>query len=205
MPSRNILREYAPYSYYHIYNRGVNKQAIFQESADKNHFLKILSRHLDPSNTDTKGDGTTYRKFNDEIEILCFCLMGNHFHLCVYMKEDASSLKSFMQSVLTAYTMYFNKKYKRVGPLFQGVFKASRITNEAYLIHITRYIHLNPRRYQTYFYSSLRYYIGSAPSVWLKPDRILDMFDGGDYLAFLEDYETNKKIQDEIKEELADL
>jgi putative transposase len=204
MPSRNIRREYAPHEFYHVYNRGVAKQPIFLEAADKRQFLKILARHLDPADTSTKNDGVTYRKYDQDIELLCYCLMGNHFHLLVYMGEDETSLKSLMQAVLTAYTMYFNKKYKRVGTLFQGVFKASRISSDAYLLHISRYIHLNPRRYRTYFYSSLAYYTGKVPPAWLKPERILKMFESEDYLTFLEDYEAQKAMLEDFKHELAD-
>jgi REP element-mobilizing transposase RayT len=203
MPSRNIRREYAPHSYYHVYNRGVAKQPIFLDASDKKQFLKIIARHLDPANTSTKADGTLYRKFHQGLELLCYCLTGNHFHLLVYMGDDESSLKSFMQSVLTAYTMYFNKKYRRVGTLFQGVFRASRISNDAYLVHISRYIHLNPRRYQTYSYSSLSYYMGQEQPAWLNPAKVLALFEGEDYLAFLEDYEDQQAILEEIKHELA--
>ena len=205
MPSRNIVKTYVPHSYYHVYNRGVAKQQIFLEAADKKQFLKIISRHLDPSSTETKLGGTPYRKFNVDLELLCYCLMGNHFHLLFYMADDATALSSLMQSVLTAYTMYFNKKYKRVGTLFQSVFKASRISSDAYLVHISRYIHLNPRRYKTYFYSSLSYYTGKKPPDWMKPDRILSLFEGENYLAFLEDYEEHKAMLDELKYELANL
>lgn len=205
MPSRNVIRQYAAHQFYHVYNRGVAKQAIFLDAADKQHFLSILARHLDSNDISTKSDGLPYRKFDKDIELLCYCLMGNHFHLLIYMGEDTASLKSFMQSVLTAYTMYFNKKYHRVGTLFQGVFKASRISNDAYLQHITRYIHLNPRYYKTYHYSSLPYYIGAkTPPSWIKVERTLAMFEGQDYLAFLEDYEDQKSMIDELKYELAD-
>jgi REP element-mobilizing transposase RayT len=203
MPSRNVIRSYESNGYYHVYNRGVAKQPIFLDAADKRHFLRIISRHLDPANIDTKNDGSTYRKFNDELELLCYCLMSNHFHLLFYMGDNTSALTTYMQSVLTAYTMYFNKKYKRVGTLFQGVFKASHISNDAYLAHISRYIHLNPRRYKTYTYSSLAYYLGATPPVWLTPGRILGLFKGQDYVEFLESYESRKAVLDEIKYELA--
>lgn len=103
MPSRNVIRSYAPDSYYHVYNRGVAKQAVFINAADKRQFLKIIARHLDPTDATTKLDGTAYRKFHNELELLCYCLMGNHFHLLIYMGNDSTSLKVFMQSVLTAY------------------------------------------------------------------------------------------------------
>ena len=68
--------------------------------------------------------------------------MGNHFHLLLYMIDSIDAVKDLMQSLMTAYTMYYNQKYNRVGSLFQGTFKASKIDNEAYLLHISRYIHL---------------------------------------------------------------
>lgn len=205
MPSRNSVKTYVPESYYHVYDRGVAKQPIFLDATDKRQFLKILERHLDPANAETKSDGVPYRKFNQELDLLCYCLMGNHFHLLFYLGSDSGSLSALMRSVLTAYTMYFNARYKRVGTLFQGVFKASLITDESYLAHITRYIHLNPRTYRTYHYSSLVYYLGKTPPVWLKPHRILAMFAGDDYGVFVADYEANHLALDTIKRDLANL
>lgn len=204
MPARNVIREYAPHEYYHVYNRGVAKQTIFYDATDKRQFLEILARHLDPQDKSTKNNGVPYRKFDQDLELLCYCLMGNHFHLLFYLGEDKDVLKEYMQSVLTAYSMYFNRKYKRVGPLFQGVFRASRITTDAYLLHISRYIHLNPRYYKTYFYSSLRYYLGEKPPRWLQIERAKELFEGIDYKAFLEDYEDSKAAFELIKTELAD-
>jgi len=205
MPSRNVVREFAPDNYYHIYNRGVAKQPIFIDAADKQKFLDILERHLDPNNASQRYDGVRYRKFDKNMELLCYCLMGNHFHMLVYLKSEGQNISEFMRSVCTAYTMYFNKRHNRVGTLFQGVFKASRVSNDMYLQHITRYIHLNPRTYKTYNYSSLQYYIGKPDPIWLNTRRILGVFDGDDYLAFIEDYEAQMHMTDDLKYELADL
>ena len=205
MPSRNVIREFASDNYYHIYNRGVAKQEIFLEAADKQKFLDIIARHLDPSDTSTRYDGVEYCKFDQDIELLCYCLMRNHFHMLVYLVGDTGAVSELMRSIQTAYTMYFNKKYKRVGTLFQGVFKASRISDESYLQHITRYIHLNPRTYKTYHYSSLRFYLGAAAPLWLRPERMLGSFEEGEYIVFLEDYEAEARIRDTLKCELADI
>lgn len=204
MPAKNVVREFAPGQYYHVYNRGVAKQLVFLDTADKQKFLSIVERHLDPDNSATRYDGVPYRKFNGEIELLCYCLMGNHFHLLIYLKGEGEAFSEFMRSVCTAYTMYFNKRHRRVGGLFQGVYKATRVSSESYLEHITRYIHLNPRTYKTYHYSSLPQYLGKPAPVWLRPERVLAMFEGADYLKFLEDYEGQKAIFDELKYELAD-
>lgn len=204
MPSRNVIKEFASDHYYHVYNRGVAKQIIFLDSQDKQQFLKILKRHLDPDDTSTKQGGQPYRKFSADLELLSFCLMGNHFHLLFYIKGDPKAVSMCMQSMLTAYTMYFNRWHKRIGALFQGVFKASRISNDSYLLHITRYIHLNPRTYKTYRYSSLPYYLGKEAAEWLQPQRVLGMFEGESYEEFVEDYEDYKAMLDEVKRELAD-
>ena len=77
------------------------------------------------------------------IDIVCFCLMPNHFHLLIkQIKQDGISL--FMQKIGTGYVNYFNEKYERSGALFQGRFKAKHIDNDAYLAHLSKYIHLNP-------------------------------------------------------------
>lgn len=204
MPARNVIRQFTADNYYHLYNRGVAKQVIFPDAESKQKFLSIIERHLDPNNTSQRYDGVTYRKFNQDIELLCYCLMGNHFHMLVYLAGDERALSEFMRSVCTAYTMYFNKRFKRVGGLFQGVFKASRISSDNYLQHITRYIHLNPRTYKTYHYSSLPVYLGKAAPAWLNATRLLDIFQGEDYLVFLEDYEDEKAMLDKLKHELAD-
>lgn len=203
MPSRNVVKTYVTDSYYHVYNRGVAKQAIFRDETDKHYFIKLLARYLDPENEDISQDGTRYRKFNDDVELFCYCLMKNHFHLLFFTVRDALLLPKLLQSVCTAYTMYFNKKYKRVGTLFQGVFKASRIDQDSYLQHISRYIHLNPRRHTTYRYSSYAYYTGTTPPRWLNPERILGLFEYDDYAEFVNDYEEHARMLDELKHELA--
>src|SRR4051812_14532610 len=105
MPAKNVLREFAPGRYYHIYSRGVAKQPIFIDANDKHKFLSIVERHLDPANTTIRYDGVAYRKFDSELELLCYCLMGSHFHLLVYLAGEGELLSEFVRSVCTAYTM----------------------------------------------------------------------------------------------------
>ena len=77
------------------------------------------------------------------VAIGAYCLMDNHIHLLVKEIND-NGVSHFMQKLMTAYTMYFNQKYKRVGPLFQGVFKAEHADDDQYLQYLYAYIHLNP-------------------------------------------------------------
>lgn len=201
MPVRNTIRFDISESFYHVYNRGVNRQLIFRNGVDKAFFLKLLARYLGNEIT-TDAYGNVHKTFNDKLELVCFCLMDNHFHLLFY-QIDQGALRGFMQSLANSYIHYFNKKYERSGPLFESRYKSSLVETPSYLEHISRYIHLNPKNWRTHSYSSLPFYLGSKRPQWLKPQRMLDNFKGTDYLKFMEDYEDHKAMLDEIKHELA--
>lgn len=193
MPSRNTVREYDAPAYYHIYNRGAGGTTIFRDAQDKRKFLSLLERYLDDSDT-------VYPTF--DIELLAYCVMGNHYHLLLFQENEPSEITRLMRSVSTAYSMYYNSKYKNKGHVFQSVFRASRITEEPYLAHISRYIHLNPETYLTYRWSSLPYYLDTEAPAWLHPKRVLDM-SPVEYKQFLRDYEDRRKVLKEIKQQLA--
>lgn len=204
MPGRNINKLYLEHSFYHVYSRGVNKDLIFKDDEDYTVFLNLFKRYLsDIPRKDFKG--REYPWMQKQVELLAFCLMPNHIHLLIYQIEQ-DGLTNLLKSILTTYGMYFNKKYKRVGPLFQSRFRASMITSDSYLQHISRYIHLNPKHYKEWeYYSSLPYYLGIKSAEWCKPQKIMELFDDSSsvYEKFVADYETNKKILDKIKYELA--
>lgn len=207
MPKRNAVKVYGSDEYYHIYNRGVAKEDIFRESSDYDYFLTLLKRYLS-SKTATDTIGRTMANYKDLVELTAYCLMPNHFHLLCYLKEPSGIVK-LMRSVMTAYTMYFNKKYNRSGGLYEGVFLASRITNEAYLWHITRYIHLNPMdlkvSYSSYPYSSLQYFIGDTQVSWLSTQRLVETDkDKAEYIEFVADYETMHNDMKLLKNIIAD-
>ncbi len=195
MPSKNTVREYSIPAYYHVYNRGSGERTIFHNATDKYKFLSLLERYL--SNDSQFDSYSTY-----EIELLAYCIMGNHFHLLLFQENDPHAITELLRSVSTAYSMYFNNKYKSHGHVFQSVFKASRINDDAYLAHISRYIHLNPETYKTYKWSSLQFYIGKDAPDWLHPERAITM-SSTKYLKFLEDYEDRRKLLKEIKDQLA--
>lgn len=189
MPSRNKVKDYDVDSYYHVYNRGVNKKAIFKDDQDYAVFLNLLKRYLG-AEEQKDSSGRIYEKLGEEIELLAFCMMPNHFHLFIYQREDWRALEALMRRITTSYSMYFNKKYKRVGHLFQDSYKASRVDNEAYLQHITRYIHLNPKNYKHYEWSSIDYYTGKKSVDWVKTDRVLGLFkDKNEYIKFIDDFD----------------
>jgi putative transposase len=202
MPTRNLIKQYGGEQFYHIYSRGVAKQPIFLDTQDYEVFLSLLKRYLSdkPAKSDAR---VSYPWYQPQLELLAYCLMPNHIHLLVYQHE-ARILPDFMRSLLTSYSMYFNRRYKRVGPVFQSRYLASTIDRENYLEHISRYIHLNPKDWKSYPYSSLAYYMSSKKAEWIKPKRILDIFsDQKTYWRFLEDYEAHKQLLDELKFELA--
>jgi len=203
MPSPNLEKIYLAESFYHIYNRGVNKQPIFLDSKDYAVFLNLLKRYLDSKLTEDK-NGREYENLHEKLELVAFCLMPTHFHLFVF-QHTPEAMTRLLRGVGTSYTGYFNKKYRRSGPLFTDRFKASIINNDAYLIHISRYIHLNPLSFRNYEWSSLPYYLGKKQADWVNPGRILELFkDKKDYVDFVNDYEDHKKILDDLKYELAD-
>ena len=201
MPSRNRVKVYAPESYYHVYNRGLNKEIIFREQDDYAVFLNLLKRYLskEPAK-DNKG--RVYESMYGQMELLAFCLMPNHFHLLIY-QNDLDAITNLIRRISTSYVRYFNKKYKRSGPLFEERFKGSLINRDEYLLHISRYIHLNPRSFKDWAFSSLPYYLGARKADWIMPQRILELFEGDNYLNFVNDYKDHKKMLDEIKSELA--
>ena len=202
MPSKNRVKFYAPESYYHAYNRGSSKQTIFHYNDDYVVFLNLLKRHLSPEPQRDKKN-REYMWLHNDIELLAYCLMPNHFHLLVYQRDE-QALSKLLKQVSMSYVTYYNKKYSRIGPLFQDVYKASLIQNDAYLHHISRYIHLNPKNYMDWKFSSLPSYIGAKQAEWLKPERMLDLFESKQaYLTFVEDYEDYKKQLEDIKSELA--
>lgn len=203
MPGRNVVKQYAEESYYHVYSRGVAKQTIFNDEDDYLVFLSLFKRYLskEPQKTNTRH---TYPNYRDRVELLCYALMPNHIHLLIYQKDN-HAIVDLLRSVMTSYSMYYNKKNKRVGPVFQSRYRASRIDTDSYLEHISRYIHLNPKDWEKSDKTSLKYYKGGQYADWVKPKKILDIFkDNDEYMEFLHDHEDHKQMLEEIKWELAD-
>ncbi|MFZ2125747.1 MAG: transposase [Candidatus Saccharimonadales bacterium] len=202
MPSRNVVKIDSPNTFYHIYARGHNKGLIFRDDEDYRVFLNLLKRYL---NTEIEKDssGRKYANFHDQIELNCYCLMPNHFHLLVYQINE-HAMSQLMRVVMVSYSRYFNKKYELSGALFETTYKASIISLDKYLTHISRYIHINPKDWRAYRYSSLMYYLVKTPPKWLQPERIIGLFSSAnEYEIFIADYEDYKYMLDDIKYELA--
>lgn len=143
---------FAPEEYYHLYNRGVDKRIIFKNDSDYERFMVLLyvcNGEISVQVRNFLSQGRSLGEiYNEEIgkslvNIGAYCLMPNHFHLLVKERVEGG-ISTFMKKVSTAYSMYFNVKYKRSGALFQGRFKAEHVNNDVYLKYLYSYIHLNP-------------------------------------------------------------
>lgn len=171
------MPEYRAGNYYHIYNRGVNRGAIFFCEENYLFFLRRIRRYFTP----------------DLAEIVAYCLMPTHYHLLVQVKTDDEFGNRVMKPLGTSYVKAVNKQQDRVGTLFQGRYRAKLVDSDAYLQHLTRYIHLNPVQANyatnaaTWPYSSFREYVGLRNGTLPQPDIILDRFPSrGSYQAFVE-------------------
>lgn len=162
------LRICYPGALYHIIQRGNEQRNIFSDTLDYRHFLRLF----------------TEAKKESGCKIYAYILMPNHFHLTI--ETPSAPISKIMHFITTSYALYFNKKYERSGHLFQGRFKGILVDKEAYLLELTRYIHLNPvkanlvQRPEEYPWSSYKAYLDN-----LKGDNLVDcqealgMFFGG--------------------------
>ena len=205
--------------YYHVYNRGVALQPTFSSKREYDRFLLCLSyyrfsnlpfklsRFLQLPKEEQESVMKNLKQDNDKmIEIITFCLMPNHFHILVQQITNGG-ISKFLKLITDSYTRYFNTKSERVGPLFQGAFKAVRIENDDQLIHVSRYIHLNPlvsyvvreKDFLEYPWSSLRNYI-SGDFQFVNPEIVLANFKSPqDYLRFVMDQKDYGKELEKIK------
>ena len=190
MPSRNSIKQYVEDGFYHVYNRGVERRRIFMDDEDYTAFLHLLKYFLsEPQRTDEhplsqlNGFSPVRKRvlatMHGKIELHSYCLMPNHFHLVLRQKEK-NAMELLLRKVLTTYAMYFNRRYDRVGHLFQGTYKAVLVDDDNQLLHLSRYIHQNPTLTKKYLnqypFSSYRNYIGENRSDWLNTDFILSFF-----------------------------
>lgn len=205
MPSRNIIKLYAENGYYHIYNRGVEKRPIFLDKKDCIVFQRFLKQYLSPKEALPEFIDPGIRvsrllkvNMSEEIELLAFALMPNHFHLLV-RQTDKYSIATFMKRLFTSYVKYFNTKYKRIGSLFQDTYKGSIILQDEYLLQVSRYIHLNPRKLPKTLinfqeFNSYPYYMGEKEGKWVHPKFVLNYFNATNRKGSYEDFvESDQK------------
>ncbi len=160
--------------YYHIYNRGNQKQKIFLDEADYKNFLKrcLITLNLVPS--DSHNLRIQPLALNS-LSVICYCLMPNHFHFVIRQNSNIG-INRFISKVCTSYASYFNKKYNQVGHLFQDTFKAKLIDSDEYISYLSAYIHNNPDRPESYPYSSFNEIINPKNESICKNSDILEWF-----------------------------
>lgn len=183
------LREWYPYTCYHITSRGNRRSDIFKDEADFGVYLKIVSLAM--------------ASFEEEApyELICYCLMDNHVHLLIH--TSTQSLGPLMKKINMNYAIYFNKKYNYVGYLHQGRFRSDLVKNSSHLLTVSRYIHLNPVAAnmvevpEAYPHSSYRHFIAMDTCELVSKERILSHFKQERapmlYQEFVESKIQNKK------------
>lgn len=151
---------------YHLMLRGANRQEIFHDEEDCTRFLDTILR---------------YKKKVD-LQVMAWCLMGNHVHLLV--KEGTESISNTMRRIGVSFVSYYHRKYKTTGHLFQDRFRSENVETHRYLLIVTRYIHQNPvkagltRKVNDWPWSSCPGYYGYDyfPKGLLDKDLILKLF-----------------------------
>lgn len=169
---------------YHVFNRGVERRILFTSKREHERFVEVLRyyrfspvpmRYSDFRVLPDPARQNIWRVLADrgnvDVEIFVYCLMPNHFHLVLRQRHERG-IRRFLSNISNSYAKYFNAKHRRVGPLFQGAFKAVHIETEEQFLHITRYVHINPvtafmiheNGVDTYPWSSLSEYVEKIPS-----------------------------------------
>jgi len=215
MPIRKTI--FYENGFYHVYNRGVEKRDIFLDEKDYQSFLGIIKAYLKPEKP--KRDKTILQgralerikrhNLAEELSLVAYCLMPNHFHFLLQQRTK-DAIRNFMQKLGTAYSMYFNARYERVGGLFQGRYQAKEVTSDEYLLHLTRYIHRNPvearivkvENLNKYKWGSYPNYLGLVEDTWVKQKAILDYFSSvdsqGDYRIFVE-FDSEENLPESLR------
>ncbi len=181
---------------YHIFNRGIDKRPTFTSVREYERALLTLdyykyrnpplrlSKALQLNLTEREKFFKTLKREKKVVEIIAYCLMPNHFHFLLKQKLD-NGISKFVSNFTNSYTRFFNtRNKKRVGPLFQGIFKSVHIEDNAQLLHIQRYIHINPavsfvvrtEDLESYKWSSLQEYTGAVVTNICNKEIILDQF-----------------------------
>lgn len=196
MPRRQT--PFLPNQYYHLYNRGNNRQAVFFEDENYLFFLRRLRQYLLPV-----------------VSVIAYCLMPTHYHLLVRVREETSevlktsevspAISRAMQRFLISYTKAINKRYNRTGALFQGAFQAKPVLAYDHLLNLCVYIHANPvkdgliERPEEWPYSNYAEWIGQRNGTLFDKEFIREHFETPEaYRAHLADYLATRRLPDEV-------
>ena len=216
------IKNHAPGEYYHVFNRGMQKQLIFLTDTDRLRFLFLLfafqgknpiknvsreiKQSVQSSTLHIKPELKNEILENRTVELVAFSLMPNHFHLLLCEKIEGGIAK-YMQRVLTAYTKYFNIRHQKSGHLLQSSYKSVLAEDDRQLMHVSAYIHKNSRELKDwvgkedkYPWSSCQDYVGE--NRWgklLSTNIILDRYNedkkSGTYRHFVETSSAKENLE----------
>ncbi|MBI2677107.1 MAG: transposase [Candidatus Yanofskybacteria bacterium] len=186
--------------YYHIFNRGNEKKNIFIDESDFSFFITRLKQNLFP---DDKLKTRIRLLPPNSFSLVCYCLMPNHFHFLIRQNKEIP-ISKLMAKLCTSYSKYFNKRYDRVGHVFQDQFKQVSVSGNSYLTWLSCYIHQNPKisglvnRATDYNWSSYAEFVKPSGFSICEKDIVLSQFKNvAHYENFVESsYETIKKRKD---------
>ncbi|MCX8132324.1 MAG: transposase [Clostridia bacterium] len=182
-----VARKKSPECSYHIMCRSISEIDLFQDNDDKKYYLSLLKRYSD--------------KY--KCSIFAFCLMINHVHL--FINPKGFDISTFMHSLNSAYVVYFNRKYKRHGHLFQGRFASTIVDNNVYALTLSAYIHNNAKdiegyagREEDYAYSSYGIYTGKRKDAYgiINTTMVLELFSKDRKVAVNKYYNFVKSMKD---------
>lgn len=207
MASRKVIL--AEGETYHILNRGVGKRKIFADARNYKRFIQT-AEYYQLQDLPTKFskfilNKDKYEIENEEknVEIFAYCLMPTHFHFILRQTAE-NGISIFIKKLLDSYVRYFNTRHSRKGPLFQGNFKAIRVESEEQLVHLSRYIHLNPitdflvKDLKNYPYSSYLEYINLSKTQIVNKEPVFHLFQNSKaYESFVL---SRKEYQRKLKE-----
>ena len=190
--------------YYHFYNRGNNRQAVFFESENYLYFLGGVTKYLVPV-----------------VYIVAYCLMPTHYHILVRVKQTSEVFKTSevslqvsraMQKFLISYTKAINKRFDRVGSLFQGQFQAKPIQSYSHLLNLCVYIHANPVKDglvalpEDWIYSNYLEWLGQRDGTLVDREFIQEHFGlPAEYQALVMEYIKTRYLPDDVRKYLQSL
>jgi putative transposase len=161
---------------YHIYNRGINGETIFNSDENKRYFLKLYSKYLE-----------------GVIDTFAYCLMDNHFHFVVKINNE-NKVTQAMSNFFNAYAKAFNKQNDRTGSLFEKHFKRIQVNDDEYLRNVIQYVHLNPKYhlnidFRSFTFSSYQTIISTKPTKILRND-VIQMFQDIENFVYCHEFKS---------------
>ncbi len=216
---------------YHIFNRGTDKRKIFLTKNDYERFLinmKIFNdsdvgqHHLD--RFDTEHPELNKKSAHPLVDVLCFCLMPNHYHLLLLQREE-NGISKYLHKLQMGYSKYFNMLYERSGNLFQGAYKVVEVNKDSQFKYVPLYIHMNPldliengwkekgirnvkrglEFLEKYRWSSLKDYISDSPAPYLETKIISSLYSSEDWKEEIRDFLTSSNVRHRVSDAVADI